>query len=148
MAQRATKKEAKGGVNVVQSRPEDVASPAKENRSVMAKSRDEMLNNVLQTLFKGANTNSDSVEFCIPQLQDESQLIAVAPAVVIPIGIGAYKLGSIVLVSVGAAGTIIYWEEISGQGYGFWQIVAIGIEMFGNTDAQEQIDDLVDWDDD
>lgn len=39
-----------------------------------------------------ANTNSDSVEFGIPQLQDESQLIAVAPAVVIPIGIGAYKL--------------------------------------------------------
>ncbi|MFP4102467.1 hypothetical protein [Coleofasciculus sp.] len=249
MAQRATKKEAKGGVNVVQSRSEDMASPAKENRSVMAKSRDEMLNNVLQTLFKGANTNSDSVEFGIPKLQDESQLIAVAPAVVIPIGIGAYKLGSIVLASVGAAGTIIYWEdisgasieiatiaidwatdtvseitdqiinavsqagvvagnilerargviegvirnvlearrgntpgnneaqnkqfkdavreierrigrrldrdekqllhqEISGQWYGFLQIVAIGIEMFGDTDAQEQIDDLVDWDDD
>ncbi|MEQ8969520.1 MAG: DUF4157 domain-containing protein [Coleofasciculus sp. C1-SOL-03] len=58
VAQWATKKEAKGGVNAVQSRPEDVASPAKENRSVMAKSRDGMLNNVLQTLRQGDDSNS------------------------------------------------------------------------------------------
>ncbi|MFP4101098.1 eCIS core domain-containing protein [Coleofasciculus sp.] len=58
VAQWATKKEVKGAVNAVQSRPENVASPAKENRRVMAKSRDGMLNNVLQTLMQGADSNS------------------------------------------------------------------------------------------
>jgi len=58
VAQWATKKEVKGAVNAVQSRPENVASPAKENRCVMAKSRDGMLNNVLQTLMQGADSNS------------------------------------------------------------------------------------------